>query len=410
MIRELEITALGAQGDGIGEIDGAPVYVPFTLPGERVAAEISGNRGALSDVIRPSPARVTPSCSHFGQCGGCALQHMGAADSQAFKIDNLVRAMAHRGFADLPLEPLVASPPGTRRRMALRALRVGRRVILGFSARMSHRVIDVAQCPVARPELLQVLPALRAFLGPVLPLRRAADCLLTLTETGIDLQLRGLPEPDLALRERVTEFAASADLARVSFDDEVVLERRTPVMTFAGVPVALPPGAFLQATAEGEHALQQAVTDHLKGASRILDLFAGLGTFTFPLAATGAQVMGVEGDAALVVALRQAADRRGLVKVAGMVRDLFRNPLRVEELDSHDAVAIDPPRAGAEAQAEMLARSRVRRVAMVSCNPATFARDARILVDGGYTLASLRPVDQFLWSPHLELVSLFVRG
>lgn len=409
MILELEITAHGAQGDGIADSEGAPIYVPFALPGERVVAEVAGNRGSLREILRPSPARAEPACTHFGQCGGCALQHMAPADYQAFKRDNLLRAMGHRGFGELPLAPMVTSPPQSRRRIALRAMRIGKRVILGFSARMSHRIVPVAECPVARPEFLRLLSPIRDFLGPILPQRRAVDCLLTATETGVDLQFRGLSAPDLALRERLAEFAAAADLARISFDDEVILERRSPIMTFAGVPVALPPGAFLQATEAGERALQQEVAEHLVGAARVLDLFAGLGTFTFPLAATGAAVHAVEGDPVLVRALAQAAERQRLVKVTAKARDLFRNPLRPDELKTHDAVVIDPPRAGAEAQAAMLAASAIGRVAMVSCNPATFARDARILVDGGYELVTLRPVDQFLWSPHLELVGLFVR-
>lgn len=409
MIRELEITSLGAQGDGIAEIGGKPLYVPHSLPGERVVAEVSGNRGRIQELLHPSPARIAPTCRHFGRCGGCALQHMAMPHYAAFKRDSLARAMAHRGFTDLPLDEIAISPPESRRRMALRATRLGKRLILGFSEAMSHRIVDLEECPVAAPALVSLLPAIRDFLGPVLPPRRVVDCLLTVTETGVDLQFRGLPAPDLALRERVAAFAAAADLARISFGDEIILERRTPIVTFAGVMVAPPPGPFLQATPMGEKILQETVVEHLGGATRTLDLFAGLGTFTFPLAATGAAVHGVEGDSALVRALAQAADRQRLVKVTAAARDLFRNPFRPDELKAYDAVVIDPPRAGAEAQAEMLAWSAVPRIAMVSCNPATFARDARTLIDGGYELAALRPVDQFLWSPHLELVALFTR-
>lgn len=408
---DLDISHLGAQGDGVAETDDGPLFVPFTLPGERVTVAVGAKeRGELHTLITPSPDRVAPPCPHFGVCGGCAVQHMATGIYRTWKRDLVVQALAHRGFHDLAVAAPLVSPPGSRRRAALKAVRKGNRVILGFSARQSNQIIDLEDCPVLRPEIFAVLQPLRGLLGRMIRARTGSDVQITLSDSGLDLVVTGLRAPTLADRQYLSDFAAAADIARLVIDGETLVERRTPQVHFAGVTVALPPGAFLQATAEGEAALVGAVGEMLKGATKVADLFAGLGTFALPLAKTGASVYAVEGDPALVGALKTAAQQAALPKVTTAARDLFRNPLRPEELKAYDAVAIDPPRAGARAQAEALAASVVPRVAMVSCNPATFARDARILVDGGYALVDVRPVDQFLWSPHVELVGAFVRG
>ncbi|MDA5194032.1 class I SAM-dependent RNA methyltransferase [Govanella unica] len=402
---EFLIERLGAQGDGIAETEAGPVFLPFTLPGERVEAQMRGDRAVLERVLSPSPERVEPPCPHFGVCGGCSLQHMSAASYAVWKRQILIDTLAHRGFSDLPVAEAIISAPGSRRRAGLKAERLKDKVILGFSERQSHRLVDVTSCPVLRPEIVAFLGPLRAFLRSAM--KAKAEITVTLSDRGLDVALSGVILKTMQDRMRFADFAESADLARLTVDGETVLERRVPMVTFGDVPVPLPSNAFLQATKDGEAALQASIAEALAGATKVVDLFAGLGTFSFPLAATAA-VHAVEGDAQMVAAFTRAAGARKLVKVTAETRDLFRNPLRVNEFKGVDAVVMDPPRAGAQAQTEMLAQARVPRLALVSCNPGSFARDARVLVDVGYEIDWIRPVDQFLWSPHLELVASFV--
>ena len=423
---EVTVEAIGGRGDGLARFEGRPVFVPFTLPGDRARVRLTGKRaGGLKaevvELIEAGPGRVEPPCPHFGPCGGCALQHLDDARYADWKSGLLPQALGRRGLGDAVIEPMIRVPPGSRRRASLAALRRGGKVRLGFHGRDSHDIVDLETCLLLTLGLRALLRPLRAVLPAVLGEKEAARIVVAETEAGPDVLLVARGEPDLAAREALTRFAEDAGLARLSWaapaaggedglDPEPLTIRRPPSVHFGGVAVEPPPGGFLQPTAEGEAALTKAVLDYLpQGAARVAELYAGCGTFTFPLSAR-ARVHAVEGDAAALAALWAAArksDRAGGITVAR--RDLARAPLGPSELAGFDAVVFDPPRAGAKEQAEALAESGVRTVIAISCNPNTFARDARILVDGGFSLAEAMPLDQFPWSGHLELAALFRR-
>jgi 23S rRNA (uracil1939-C5)-methyltransferase len=417
---EVTIEALGGRGDGVARLGGRPAFVPLTLPGDRARIRITGERaGAYRaeavELLASGPGRVDPPCPHYGPCGGCALQHLEVGRAARWKREQVVQALARRGLPGEAVRPLIAIAPGSRRRAALAAVRAGAGVLLGFHERASHQVVDAPGCLLLTPGLIAVLPVLRAALAGILEPRESADVILSETESGVDLLLVSRRAPDLAAREALAELARDADLARLSWappdgEPEPVARRRPPRITFAGVAVEPPPGGFLQPSAEGGSALTRLVLDFLpKSAERVLDLYAGCGAFSFPLAAR-ARVHAVEGDEAALAALRRAAREAGLEgRVSAEERDLARRPLEGEELAGFDYALFDPPRAGARAQAEAFAASDLPAVIAVSCNPNTFARDARILVDGGFALAELTPLDQFPWSGHVELVASFRR-
>lgn len=418
-IAELSIETIGARGDGIGRLDGRPVFAPRTVPGDQVRVRLGPLRGdgmasEVIELLRPGPDRVEPPCRHFGECGGCALQHWSDQRYAQWKARQIAIALAHRGFADAPLRPLVRVPPASRRRASLAAERAGRSVRLGFHRQASHRVVDIAACQILLPDLARLLPPLRDLLGLILADGERAQIAITQTDSGIDLVLGWRGRLDLAAREALAEFADRRDLARLSWQSpplpvEPVAHRRPVQMRFGDVPVDIPPGGFLQPSAEGEAALTAGVTAALGGCREIADLYSGCGTFTFPLARRS-QVHAIDGDAGAIEALAGAAQRAGLgARVTAVARDLAESPLSADELKPFDGVVFDPPRAGARAQAQELARSQVPVVVAVSCDPATFARDARILVDGGYRLLEVAPVDQFVWSPHVELTAVFKR-
>ena len=412
---DLTITALGAQGDGIAAHGGEKLFVPFTLPGDGVTARRIGPHHAIPIAWHAkAPAHAAPACPHFGTCGGCALQHLNDDAYAAWKIELLMETLAHRGFTDVKLQPLARTPPAARRRADLGVARTGDRVAIGFHAYKSRQLVDLQACPVLEPALFALLPALRGLLTRLLADGQTADILATRTESGMDLLFRHAKAPDQAAREAIIAFAQEQDIARVAWQRatepaEIIVQRRVPRVTFGAVAVELPPGAFLQASPQGERAIVDEVCKAASGARRIIDLYAGCGTLTFPLARS-ARVRAVEGAKDLAASLDMAARRANLGgRIAVETRDLMRRPLLPEELDGADAVVFDPPRDGAGPQAAAIARARVPNVIAVSCNPATFARDARILADGGYRLLSVTPVDQFLWSPHLELVASFRR-
>jgi 23S rRNA (uracil1939-C5)-methyltransferase len=416
----LRIERLGERGDGIGRLDTRPVYVAGALPGELVRIGPGRKRGDgvaadLVELLEPAPERQAPPCRHFAACGGCALQHLAPSAYRAWKEERLATALARAGLRPAAIEPLVAIDPASRRRVELVARRQGGRVRLGFHERASHRVVDLADCRIMVPPLLALLPPLRAALAEVLPEGGEADLLATATETGIDLLVQAGFAPGLAARQALADLAGQAGIARITWrepgePEEPILLQRRPAVSFAGVLVDLPPGGFLQASAAAEAALVGAALAALPRHGRIADLYAGCGTFSFAIAMAGAAervaVHAVEGDAAALGALLAAARRAGLAdRVTGERRDLAGDPPLPAELGRYDAVLFDPPRAGGPAVAGALAASAVRRVVAVSCNPASFARDARTLVDGGFALGRVTPVDQFVWSPHLELVA-----
>jgi 23S rRNA (uracil1939-C5)-methyltransferase len=417
---ELRIESLGARGDGIGQAGGRPVYVPLTVPGDCVRVSLRERRGEgvaaeVLDLIEPSPQRQVPPCRHFGTCGGCAAQHLAPEAYQAWKRGLVADALAHRGIRDAEVLAPVQVPPGTRRRVTLGAARRGGGVQLGFSTRASHRIVDLQECVVALPGIVALFSPLRVALAAVLRDGERAEAMLTMTDSGADLLLVGQREPDRIAREALASFAEAADLARLSWSapggsPEPMAWRRPAFVSFGGVTVEPPPGAFLQPTGAGEAALVRAARDALAGQKRVVDLYAGCGTFSFPLAVSGAAVRSVEGQAASVAAIGAAAGGAGLGgRLVAETRDLDERPLEPQELARFSAALFDPPRAGARAQVEMLARSTLDTIVAVSCNPATFARDARILVDAGFRMSPVTPVDQFLWSSHLELVARFAR-
>ena len=392
------ILRLAARGDGM-TADGRAV--PLTAPGDRVTADGS---------IEPGPHHQTPPCHHFPTCGGCTLQHVDDAAYATYLVERVAGALATQGLKAEIAAPHL-SAPRTRRRASLRAERFGKKILLGFNEGQSRRVVDLAECWILAPELFALLQPLRGLLTKLLPDRRTAGVDLALTDQGLDLLLTGTEPGSLAATEALTDFADRHGLARLSIDDGFGAESRwepLPVtVTLGGVAVSLPAGGFLQATADGEAALLAAVRDGVGEAKTIADLFAGLGTFALPLSAS-ARVLAAEGARDAVLSLKAAAARAGRPVVADH-RDLFRRPYRAAELSRFDAVVLDPPRAGAKEQAAELAKAETQRIAYVSCNPATFARDAKMLVDGGWRLKWIRPVGQFRWTTHVELAAAFGR-
>ncbi|MFC3050846.1 23S rRNA (uracil(1939)-C(5))-methyltransferase RlmD [Kordiimonas pumila] len=415
-IIELEIISLGAQGDGVGTHGDVPVFVPHTVPGDRVKAVVRETRKNgiytdLSEVISTGNNRRTPACTHFGTCGGCQLQYVADDYYRSWLVERAQTALAHHGFDSALIQPAHISPPASRRRVALKALKTISGVVLGFNEQKSHQIVDLKECPVSHPDLTKLFAPLRTILGAVLPQRMQAEVHLTLTASGVDMLVEAAINLSLEARESLVGFANDHDLASLHFRDEGFLDpvaiRCEPVMDFAGVKVSLTPASFIQATAEGEATLVAEVLAATEEHKRVADLFAGMGTFTFPLARRH-QVLAVEGAKAPLDALKAAADfATGLKQIIPLHRDLFRRPMTAKELTAFDAVVFDPPRAGAKEQVAEIALSDVKTVVGVSCNPNTFGRDARMLADGGYTLTRVVPVDQFLWSPHLELVGVF---
>jgi len=425
--RQIEVTikTIGTRGDGCGALDGRPVFVPFTVPGDRVRARVTGEhaggvRAEAMELLAEGPHRAPPPCPHFGPCGGCALQHLDEAYYESWKQALVSRALAQRGLADATVLPLRRVPSHSRRRLVLAAAKTDGRLRLGLHGRASHAVIDIETCLLVTPGLLALLPPVRTALDVLLADGGKAEITASETDGGLDVLIRSDAAPGLAARQALAELARTADLARLSWgpagapgemaDSEPIAIRRPPVLYFGAVAVEPPPGGFLQPTAAGEALLVEAVLAGLPAAvRRVADLYAGCGTFTFPLAGR-CRVHAVEGDGAALAALWTAARRADLAgRVSVEERDLAREPLSAAELNAFDGVVFDPPRTGARSQAAALAESAVPAVVAVSCNPATFARDARFLVDGGYALDEVLPVDQFPWSGHVEVVGRFTR-
>jgi 23S rRNA (uracil1939-C5)-methyltransferase len=407
--RELVVARLGAQGDGIAEAPGGPVYVPVTLAGERVRVAVGeGGRARLIEVLEPAADRVTPVCRHFGTCGGCSLQHMSDAALLAWKREQVRIAFAQRGIA-ADVEPTVAITGG-RRRAVFAARRTADGVVLGFHAARGHDVVGIVECPVLVGEIVAALPALARIASVVL---RDAEVRVTVlaAENGLDVALEGVAaDVEPAARARIAETARAARVLRVTLDGEPVYAAGVPVLRFGPALVEPPSGAFVQAVHEAEAGIVARVLSLLpKRAKRIADLFCGLGAFAFPLARR-AEVLAIDGDRAAVAALAAAVKRtQGIKPIEPRLRDLFRDPLSRTELAGFDAVVLDPPLAGALAQAERIAAAKVPLVIAVSCNPATLARDARVLIDGGYRLEVVTPIDQFRYSAHVEALAVFRR-
>lgn len=401
----LTIQRLGHRGDGIAD---GPVYVSRTLPGEVVEGQIDGNRIASPRILMPSSDRVLAPCAHYKGCGGCALQHASDGFVASWKMDVVRQALAAQRL-DAPIRGISTSPPRSRRRAVLSGRRVKSGALVGFHGRASETLVDVPDCHLLHPDLSAARPALEAL--TLLAASRKTEVRFTVTrsDSGVDVSLTQAKPLSSSLFEQSAALAGRHDLARLTWNGETVITNRPPTQTFGAARVVPPPGAFLQATAEGEAALLTAVQEAVGEAGRIADLFSGCGTFALPLAER-AEVHAVEGEAAMLEALdRGWREAAGLKRVTTEARDLFRRPLLPDELARFDALVIDPPRAGAEAQTRHIAQAGPPRIAAVSCDAATFARDARLLTEGGYGLNWVQVVDQFRWSPHVELAAGFTR-
>lgn len=387
-----QIVRIAARGDGVSSTGR---HVPFGVPGDMLLGD---------GTIAPGPHHQQPPCRHFPECGGCQLQHVDDDAYRNYLVSRVVTALAQHGLTTDIRDPHL-SPPRTRRRASLRALKVGQGAVIGFNAAKSNRVVDMRECHILRPELFDLIAPLRSLLGGLLLQRRTAEVQLTLVEQGADVLLKGVEPEGYEAMEGLTSFCESNRLARLSVDQglgpETLYEPFPATISLSGVPVGFPVGGFLQATEDGEETLGSCVREAVQGGERIADLFAGLGTFALALPG---KVYAAEASRDAVQALKRAAPN-----LAVEHRDLYRRPLDKDDLKSFDAVVLDPPRAGAEEQVKELASSGVARIAYVSCNPATFARDAMILADGGYRIDWIRPVGQFRWSTHVELGAAFSR-
>ena len=400
----LTVERLGHHGDGIAQTDAGTIYASGLLPGEVVDGDVQGDRLVDAKIVTPSPLRVKPPCSHAKTCGGCLMQHA-ADDFVADWKEGIVKgALAGQGLT-APFRPIATSPARSRRRATLTGRKTKGGTLMGFHARASDMIIPIPNCQLLHPDLVATFPALEAlvrFGGS-----RSSEVQMTITRSlsGPDVAVTGGKELDSALQLDLARLTESHGIARLTWNGETVALREMPRQRMGRALVTPPPGAFLQATAEGEAALLSAVIAAVGPARRIVDLFAGCGTFALPLAER-AEVHAVEGDAKMTAALDKAARQaEGLKKITVEARDLFRRPLEPDELKGVDAVVIDPPRAGAEAQARTLAVAKVPVIAMVSCNPASFARDVRILTAAGYHLDWVQVVDQFRWSSHVEVAA-----
>ncbi|TGQ52361.1 class I SAM-dependent RNA methyltransferase [Mesorhizobium sp. M1C.F.Ca.ET.193.01.1.1] len=405
MSARFTIGRLGAQGDGIAAAEGGEVFIPFTLPGETVTAARQKDRATLMSVLEASPLRIDAACRHFTECGGCALQHFEAEAYRQWKREKVVHALKAKGIA-CEVADLVPCAPHTRRRVVFSARRTEAGMLLGFMRALSSEIIPIEECPISLWVIVAALDRLRRLADLVCAAPKAFHMTVTVTASGLDIAVQDSGKLGENQRRIASNFVMAEGLARLSVDGEVIVEPKKPVVQFGSVAVAVPPGAFLQATEAAEQAMASLVGQHLSRAKKVADLFAGCGSFALRLAAKS-EVHAVEGDAPALAALDHAFRfASGLKRVTSERRDLFRRPLTFKELNGFDGLVFDPPRAGAEDQSKQIARSEVPLVAAVSCNPVTLARDLRILLDGGYTLKSVTPIDQFLWSPHVEAVAL----
>jgi 23S rRNA (uracil1939-C5)-methyltransferase len=402
----LTIEKLGHLGDAMAPGENGPIFVPQVLPGEVVEGDLAGNRLENVRIITPSVNRVKPPCVHARSCGGCMMQHANDDFVAAWKTDIIRSALAGQGL-EAVLRPILTSPPQSRRRATIAGRRTKGGALLGFHARGSDALVAIPHCQLLHPDLMAAFPALEALV--ITGGSRKSELALTITRSlaGPDISVTGGKPLDGQLRLELARVAEAHGLSRLSWDAEVVALRTAPMQKMGRARVAPPPGAFLQATVQGEADLLAAVQDAVGNAKRITDLFAGAGTFALPFSEQ-AEVHAVEGDAAMMAALDKGwRMAEGLKRITVETRDLFRRPLEPDEFKGVQAVVIDPPRAGAEAQTKTLAIARVPVIASVSCNPVTFARDARILTTAGYRLDWVQPIDQFRWSAHVELAARF---
>lgn len=412
----IDILEIGAKGDGTGKLNGKPVYIPKTAPGDCVKAKIiRENKDEITadavEIIAPGPARISAPCAYFERCGGCALQHVNENFYREWKIAKVKTALARAGIKfETPVESIFLGS-STRRRATMAARKTGGNIHLGFHEARSHNILDIKTCLVLEPELDNAIQSMRPFLPRILGEKKPADIMLQHAGNALDMVLTGFTDVSLEQHEALSELAQTLGIARISVrsreteSPSPLFTRQNIIKKFGALSIALPPGAFLQASAEGEKTLAAIVSRHTEGAALAADLFSGCGTFSGVLLAGGARVYAADSDAASIQAL-QAAKHPGL---NAQRRNLFKDPLSSAELERFDIAVIDPPRAGAAAQCESIAGSALKKLVYISCNPASFARDARILLDGGFAMISLTVIDQFVWSAHIELAGVFAR-
>ncbi|MBX4896444.1 class I SAM-dependent RNA methyltransferase [Rhizobium bangladeshense] len=405
------IEKLGAQGDGIASHADGPVYVPFSLPGETVAIARVKSQGTIMSIAAPSPDRQEPPCRHFGPdgvngtCGGCTLQHLADGPYRDFKRQLVIDALKSKGLTP-DVGEIVPARPGERRRLVFAARRTERDMLIGFNQAESHHIVAIEECPISSAGIVARLPAIKAIAASLATSAEPFRVAVLETLSGLDIaadEIKKLSDPQR--RKAIETVLGLRGIARVTVNGEILVEPSKPLIDFGGVSVSPPPGGFAQATKPAEEAMAELVLAHAGKAKRIADLFAGAGTFSLRLARIG-RVHAVEAEAKALAALDQAARKtQGLKPVTIEKRDLFRRPLMTQEFKPYDAVVFDPPRAGAEFQCKELARSAVKKIAAVSCNPLTLARDLAILVEGGYRVTGVTPIDQFLWASHVEVVA-----
>lgn len=400
-VTDLTITHLGRQGDGVAD---GPIYVARTLPGEIVTGQVEGDTLAAPKIVQPSEHRVKPPCAHFKACGGCQMQHASDEIVAAWKTDIVRTALFHNQI-ETEVRPILTSPSQSRRRVKYAARRTKTGALAGFRARATHDIVDVLSCPLTCDALVPGPDLARALASIGASRKAPLGVQVTATLDGLDVSVSGGKPLDTELLQTLPQLMQRFGLVRLMWEDELVGQTATPRHRIGSTTVALPPGAFLQATDHGEATLQACVQEAVGDADRVLDLFAGCGTFSLPLADTR-PVHAVEGDEAMTSALQEAANHGRLRHpVTTQTRDLFRNPLLPDELARFDAVVLDPPRAGAAAQITQLAQAKPPVIAYVSCDPGSFARDVAMLCAEGYRLDWVQPVDQFRWSPHVELAA-----
>jgi 23S rRNA (uracil1939-C5)-methyltransferase len=409
-LETVNISELGRRGDGIATLEnGDKRFVPYTLAGETVKIESVGNRSQIISIEKKSQERVEPFCPHFATCGGCATQHASTALYQTWKQGIVETALAHKGLAT-DVDPLIDAHGAGRRRVTFHAKREKEKIQAGLMKHRSHRILDLDACPILIPELGPGLDVARAFAAFVPSRSKPLDVQLTATENGIDCNIRGASAEGTDLFTEIAELADKFSLSRVTFGRDIILERHPPIISIDDVAVTLPPASFLQPTSDGEQVLASLVLEHLEDATHIADLYCGIGPFALRLA-KHATVAAFDNDAPSVEALTNAFNHvQGLKPLTATVRDLSEDPLLPQELNKFDAAVFDPPRAGAPAQTEQLAASTINTIIAVSCDPASFAKDAATLVESGFTMDCVTPVDQFKHTAHVELVALFKRG
>lgn len=419
MNHKIKIDELGGRGDGIGNISGNAIFVPYSVPGDIVDVKLNGAKGRLRHIHSESEHRIEPVCKHFTSCGGCALQHIDESYYQNWKAGLVKTALINQGISDVKVRPLQLSPLGSRRRTTFQAIGRGDgKIVFGYAEKGSHNLIDLEMCPILNSEIVDIIEPLKKFLSKLLKKQQRMTVQVTKGDNGLDVVFKGKGGVDLDLRMDLAEFAETNDLARSSWFDtslkkpyyEMLGERRKPYVTFEGNKVFFPESAFLQATEVGQNTLISEMLTGIKGAQRVVDLFSGCGTFSIA-AAKYANVHAVENNEEMLTALKKSANQMtNLKNISTELRDLFLRPLLPHELNEYDAAIIDPPRAGARTQMTEIINSNIKKLIMISCNPISFSRDVQNLVDAGFEMGTVTPVDQFIYSPHLEIISIFNRA